>query len=78
MTLPRPDIEEKIHKQAFSPDKNLAKYKIEMKDDVTTRVAHMLCSPLVIIVCKLCMMQGVGHGIMGRRFPDGGLLRYRK
>ena len=21
---------------------------------------------------------GAGHGIMGRRFPDGGLLRYRK
>ena len=61
MTLPRPDIEEKIHKQAFSPDKNLAKYKIEMKDDVTTGVAHMLCSPLVLIVCKLCMMQGAGR-----------------
>ena len=32
-----------------------------MKDDVTTRVAHMLFSPLVLIVCKLRMTQGVGR-----------------
>ena len=27
---------------------------------------------------SLSKYMGQGHGIMGRRFPDGGLLRYRK
>ena len=41
MTLPRPDIEEKNHKQALSPDKNLAKYKIEMKGDFKNDSSQM-------------------------------------
>ena len=28
-------------------------------------------------VSELEMCEMEGHGIMGRRFPDGGLLRYR-
>ena len=32
----------------------------------------------VKVVTSAMDTQGQVHGIMGRRFPDGGLLRYRK
>ena len=35
-----------------------------------------IVGPLLLILCISMYMYT--HGIMGRRFPDGGLLRYRK
>ena len=44
----------------------------KMGTHVTWR--HILTNPKVVILVE----SAVFHGIMGRRFPDGGLLRYRK
>ena len=52
---------------------------------VSTRKAHFLGAPanlhklnIQCIISDFIQNRALAHGIMGRRFPDGGLLRYRK
>ena len=44
-----------------------------------SRVLTANCLPIIQIDNKLQRVEDYQmHGIMGRRFPDGGLLKYRK
>ena len=51
------------------------------REEVVKNGATQLCGFSLFhlsIRNKLCSGESVAHGIMGRRFTDGGLLRYRK
>ena len=52
----------------------------ELEPDVLVRLVDKLgVEPHVaMVVLQAVALQHLDHGIMGRRFPDGGLLRYRK